>query len=155
MQEGHHGVVHQVAHLARDARHGDKHVTPALDDEAGCGTNRIGDRRTASGEHGLHAIAGRHLSSPAREHRLDLLQHRVVEQQVAAGGSGHRLARDVVHRRAQAAGGNHDLGAFERLTQDLRRPFDVIADGRAVIDAHADARQELRDVRGIGVHDLS
>ena len=72
LQVGDHGVLHQVAHLARYTGQGDDRPPFVLDDEARRRTNRVLDGDAILGQIGLAAIVVAHLCAKAREEGLDL-----------------------------------------------------------------------------------
>ena len=70
-------------------------------------------RSAPSGHHRLPFIYFGHGPPQAAKTRLDILQHGTIEHELAAEQFRDRLARQIVERRSQAAGGDHKFGAIE------------------------------------------
>ena len=82
------------------------------------------------------------------------LQFRVDVRLLAHDGRD-RLARQVVLRRAEAAGADDEVAALARPPDRLRQPVEVVADDVLVVDVDAERRQPRRDVRRVRIDDLA
>ena len=71
---------------------------PCTHPDAGGGAEVVDDDLRTVREQGLHAVSLRHRALPAREHLGDLVEGRLVEDEIDAGEAGQRLARQIVLR---------------------------------------------------------
>jgi hypothetical protein len=67
---------------------------------------------------------------------------------------GERIARDVVLRRPEPAGDDHDVGAGRREPDRLHDPVEVVAHRLVMQDIGADPGEGLRHPPGVRVRDL-
>ena len=102
----------------------------------------------------LHVLL-RHLPAAALEERAQMRLQLRRHIGLLADRLGDRLARDVVLRRSQPAGAEHDLRAPPRLRDQIDQPLAVVADLVHVEQVDAHRRQALRDVLGVRVENLA
>ena len=73
--------------------------------------------------------------------------------QLAADGLGQRVARQIVGRRSQPAGGDDDVDALDGAAKRVGQRIEFIADRRVVEHAIADRFELLAEPLHIGVED--
>ena len=151
----HHLVLHQVLHLVGHPGQRDDDTPLRFEPHAGsCTVGVVQDG--AAGRHlGLRTIQGIERDSASREQLLDMRSHRFVVAHRAMKELGEGLLRDVVLRRAETAGEDHDLrllhGASNRGS-DLIGP---IADRTLLAHDNSCRVEVLGDGYGVGIDDLS
>ena len=125
------GVRPHGEHLGRHAGEGEDaawRAAVAWDRSCRCrgGAVGIGNRPAAARELGLQGVALRHRAGAAGEEFADVLECRIVLDEVDAGGGGDRFAGEIVGRGAEAAGGDDEIGPVDRGSED----GDVVRRGR-------------------------
>ena len=68
---------------------------------------------------------------------------------------GKGLAREVVGRRPQPAGGDDDVGPLDRAAEDVDGRLQLVADGGMIEDADTQLAQSLAEPLRVGVEELS
>jgi hypothetical protein len=106
----------------------------------------------AFGQHRLLPIGGGHrpLEDP-REPLFHPGEVLLVQHHAASEQRGDRRLREIVARRAQAAGRDHRARAIEPIAHGGGDRVSRIADGRPPRDLHAFGRERACEVRGVGV----
>ncbi len=105
---------------------------------------------------GLLEVVLRH--GPAGEAPELLAEHHLQLRTPHERDPGHerdRLAREIVLRRAQTAGHEHDVGARGRERQGLRDAVDVVPHRLVMQDVDPDGGQLLGHPPGVRVRDLA
>jgi Neuraminidase (sialidase) len=86
----------------------------------------------------LHAIAVRHRSIAFLEEMLDMFERRLIENQINARDLGDGFARQVVERRPEAAGGEHQVGAISGDAKDVDILLQIVGDRGVPVNGNAD-----------------
>ncbi len=102
---------------------------------------RIVNHAAAAREHRLHAILRRHRTFAPGKKAFDVGKRRRVKHQFNVRRGGDGVARQVIGRGAQSAGGNYQIGPFGRMTKhfDVRRQ--IVGHGRVVDRLHPQLAQ--------------
>ena len=122
-----------------------------FDPEAGRGAARIRKHRGAFGDHRLAAIDFRHHAAEAAKAFLDVAEHAFVQFELAAEQVGDGFARAVVVGGAEAAGGDDQVGAVERVAERRAHLVERIADHGFVHHANAELIESGGEKKGIRV----
>ena len=112
-----HLLVEHRLHLPGRAGQQDEQPAPGLEGLARCGAPRVGQRLGPLDHVGLLRVGGRHRPPVAGEPRAQGLHDRVLAPERAPRGRGGGLPREVVGGRPEPAGGDHHVGAGERLAE--------------------------------------
>ena len=139
------------AQLCRHAGKQNQNVAARFEPQAGRGAARIRKHRGAFGDHGLAAIDFGHDAAEAAKAFLDVAQHAFVQVQFAAEKFGDGFAGAVVVGGAEAAAGDDQVGAIERVAKRCAHLVERIADDGLVHHANADLIQFGGEKKGIGV----
>ena len=102
-----------VGHAGKE----DEDVPVGFEPETRRGAARILENRGAFGNHGLADVDFRHGAGEAAEAFLDAAQDFFVAAKFAAEKIGDGFAGAVVVGGAEAAGGNDQVGAVERVSE--------------------------------------
>ena len=86
---------------------------------------------------------------------VDLVKRRLIENQLDARDLRQHFARQVVLRRAEAAGGNHQLGAARGNAKGFDVGVEIVSDGRVPADGDADFRETTAEPLAVGVEVLA
>ena len=89
------------------------------------------------------------------EHLGDLVERRLVEDEIHAGEAGQGLAGQVVLRRAETAGGDHEIGPLRGDVERLEVRVGVVGDGRVPADGDADLGEPQAEPLAVGVEILA
>ncbi len=144
-----------LPHFRRNARQGNESATPLtrkrvrrpqnVEIDTRRGAVHIRHDAAARGEVGLQLIALGHFPlSPGKE-LPDVLEGLRNHDQGAIGRCGQGLARKVVGRGAQPAGGNDKVGPLDRAAEDVDARRQLVADGRVIHDANTQLTQSLAE----------
>ena len=139
-----HPLGEHLDHFRGNARHRREHFGAEGHPNAGGRADGVGDRFAAERELGLHAVALGHHPSTLGEHPPHLRQARFVFVQPDAGDLGQHFPREVVERRPQATGAEHDIDAFQRLAENEDVVIEVVGDGGVEPDRDAHFRKPPR-----------
>ena len=144
---------HDAALLRRPRQHDDD-LAVLLEGAAGRGARGVMEHGAALGQQRLTEIVVRQLLAEMyivieRVHLALVLDELHVE------GTGEDLLGQVVAGRAEAAGGNDDVGALARDFHTFLQPLRVIADDGVIQHVDADLRQQLRHVARVGIRDVA
>src|SRR5277367_123536 len=112
---------------------------------------RIRENGGSFGNHGLAFIDFRHGARETAETFLDFAHDGFVEMKFAAEKFGDGFARAVVVGGAQAAAGDDQVGAVERMAEGGTHFVGCIADHRFVDYADADLVELVSEPEGISV----
>ena len=142
-------------HLRRRTRHRDDDLAVALDPPSGRGAARVGDGAGRGNDPALLDVALRHRVAALLEERAQGGLEVGVDARLLVEDRADRFARQVVLRRAEAAGADDDVGALARAADGLGQSIEVVADDGLEVDVDAERRQPGRDEGGVGIDDLA
>ena len=77
-----------------------------------------------------------------------------MKHQLDAGGPGQHFARQVVQRRADAAGCQHEAGTAGSGAEDVEVSVEVVGDGRVPTDGDAILGQPPAKPLAVGIEVL-
>ena len=141
-------------HAPQFGRHAGKQnddVAIGFEPQSRRGAARVGQNRGAFGNHGLTIVDFGHRAAEAAKAFLDATQDFFVAKQFSAEQIGDGFARAVVVGGAEAAGGNDQIGAVERVAKGGAHFVWRVADDGLVGHANAQAVQFIREEKGIRV----
>ena len=103
----------------------------------------------------LAAVVVGHRAAELFETLFDRAQRRLVQHERLAHRARDRVFGEIVDGRAETAGGDGAVGAFEHVLQHRGEPVGVVADGVLRIDVHAVIGERVRDVNAVGVDQVT
>ncbi len=126
-------------------------VVLAGDPLAGSGAERIRQRRGAGQDVGLLGIVGGHLHAALSEAFFKPRDHLRIALQFQAQRVGHRFARQIIFRGAEATGENDNVRTPHREFGRRGQSFAVVAHNG--LEAHFDAQfiQLFGEIERVGV----
>ena len=95
--------------------------------KTGSSAARILQHFRAFGNHGLAQVDGGHVAVEAAETRLDVANYLVAAAKLAVEKFGDGFAGEVVFRWAEAAAGDDDRNAMERVAEGFGQEFAIVA----------------------------
>ncbi len=115
---------------------------------------RIEHHAAAGGNMRLTLVLRRHRPVPHGKHPADVLHALGIDLQRPLGGRRQGVARQIVGRRPQPAGGHHQVGPLDCLAENLGTCRQLVADGR--MEEHGDAQflEPLAEPLGVRVQRL-
>ena len=119
--------------------------------KAGSAAARIRNHCGAFGDHRLAAIDFGHHAAEAAKKFLDVAEHVFVQFELAAEQIGDGFASAVVVSGAEAAAGDDQVGAVERLAERCAHVVERIADHGFVHHADADLIEAVGEKKRIRV----
>ena len=150
-----HLLVDERFHLERDAGQRDEHAAVALEPHAGSRSAAVRQYDATVGHERLSLIQLVEIDMPQLGHPAYLLVDGFVAHERHAEHACERMFRDVVFRRAEAAGADHDVGALQRLADGLLYVPGSIGDRRDPVDSYARRVELLAQPGRVRVDDLS
>ncbi len=115
---------------------------------------RIEDRPRAGGKHCLHDVSLGHRAFAACEEALDVRQRCLIQLQRNAKHCRQGIPREIIGRRSQAAGGDHDIGPFNGRAEHANVGLQIIGHRRVIEHAHAQLAEPLAEPLAVGVEPL-
>ena len=134
-------------------RAGQKHdeASRGFKPQAGSRAARIFQQIGAFGDHGLPFIDFGHGAAQPPEARFDTLQDGGIQHELAAEQVGHRFAREIVQRRAQATGRDHQFDAVERAAEGVANVVVLVADHGFAGHGDAESVEPLGEEKRVGI----
>ena len=149
-----------AVHLARDAGHGrDEARIPTsagqFHPDARRSTNRIEERETPLGKHGLNAVAFGHGAASTAKEVFELRQRCGIQFEVHAGQLGEDIAGEIIERGPEAAGDEDHIGPLDGQLQCLQVGGHAVGDGGVKQHGNAEIGELQTEPLAVGVQLLA
>jgi hypothetical protein len=138
-----------LARRARQAR--DRAAVGEVDPEPRRGAVAVREDVRAAREERLSPVARGRRGAARLEAGHDRAPDRAVLHEIDAGDRGDRIARHVVLRRAEAAGGDDEFARRQQVDEPSGDRIRRVRFDRGARDAESDHREFARDERGVEI----